>query len=235
MHGHRAAKIDPLNLLQREEVAALNPARYGLTDPEKEYMIDGIVWHDHEPASSQWPLKRIIAHLRAVYVGAIAYEYMHSPDKSERLWFSHLLESEGEKERDGRYGQESKRRMWELLAKSEVLDTFLQDKFPNLKRYGLEGAESMIPALDSLFLVAAAGKLVYLIRRYIFALMRGSLAGVEHVVIGMPHRGRLNLLTDLLQYAPRALFHKIRGNSELPVNLGATGDVISHLCELFAF
>lgn len=156
MHGHRAAKVDPLNLLQREEVAALSPARYGLTDPEKEYVIDGIVWHDHEPASSQWPLKRIVSHMRAVYVGAIAYEYMHSPEKSERLWFSHLLESEGDKERVGRYGEESKRRMWELLAKSEVLDTFLQDKFPNLKRYGLEGAESMIPALDSLFQVAAA-------------------------------------------------------------------------------
>ena len=163
MHGHRAAKIDPLNLLQREEVAALDPARYGLADPEKEYVIDGIVWHDHEPASSQWPLKRIVAHMRAVYVGAIAYEYMHSPEKPERLWFSHLLESEGEKERVGRYGEESKRRMWELLAKSEVLDTFLQDKFPNLKRYGLEGAESMIPALDSVFRVAAAGKFIRLI------------------------------------------------------------------------
>lgn len=167
MHGHRAAKVDPLKLLQREEVAALNPARYGLTDPDKEYTIDGIVWHDHEPASSRWSLKQITSHLRAVYVGAIAYEYMHSPDKSERLWFSHLLESEGEKERDGRYGKESKRRMWELLAKSEVLDTFLQDKFPNLKRYGLEGAESMIPALDSLFQVAAAGKLIHLIQRYV--------------------------------------------------------------------
>lgn len=232
MHGHRAAKVDPLNLLQREEVAALNPARYGLTDPEKEYVIDGIVWHDREPASSQWPLKRIVSHMRAVYVGAIAYEYMHSPAKSERLWFSHLLESEGDKERAERYGEESKRRMWELLAKSEVLDTFLQDKFPNLKRYGLEGAESMVPALDSLFQVAAACAFVHLIRGTL-DLMHVSPAGVEHIVIGMPHRGRLNLLTDLLQYAPRALFHKIRGNSEIPMGLGATGDVISHLREPF--
>jgi len=71
-----------LNLLQREEVVALDPARYGLTDPEKEYPIDGIVY---EPASSQWPFKRIVSHQRAVYVGAIAYEYMHLPDKLERL------------------------------------------------------------------------------------------------------------------------------------------------------
>ena len=64
MHGHRAAKVDPLNLLQREEVAAPNPARYGLTDPEEEYVIGGIVWHDHKPPSSQWPLKRIVSHMR---------------------------------------------------------------------------------------------------------------------------------------------------------------------------
>ena len=65
--------------------------------------------------------------------------------------------------------------------------------------------------------------------------MHGLPAGVDHIVIGMPHRGRLNLLTDLLQYAPRALFHKIRGNSELPMELGAAGDVISHLRGSFEF
>ena len=69
MHGHRAAKVDPLNLLQREEVAGLNPARYGLTDPDEEYMIDGIVWHDHEPASSQWPLKQIVSHMSSLRWG----------------------------------------------------------------------------------------------------------------------------------------------------------------------
>lgn len=66
-------------------------------------------------------------------------------------------------------------------------------------------------------------------------LMHSSPAGVEYVFIGMPHRGRLNLLADHLEYAPRFLFQKIPGNSEVPVNLGATGDVISHLCEPFAF
>lgn len=168
MHGHRAAFIDPLNMLEREEVAALNPARYGLTSPEQEFDIDGILWYDgardpnstpSSPTSSslKWSLKRITSHLRNAYVGRIAYEFMHSPDKSERLWFAHLVESEDDPARETRYSVEEKKEFWKSLVKSEIFDTFLQEKFPNLKRYGLEGAESMIPALDTLFNSASLG------------------------------------------------------------------------------
>ncbi|KAI0628692.1 thiamine diphosphate-binding protein [Trametes polyzona] len=210
-HGHRAARIDPLDLLQREEVAALNPSRYGLDDPNQPYDINGIIWTHpvgEDAGPELWPLERITRHLRDVYVGRIAYEYMHSPSKTERLWFSHLLESQGEEER--RVGAEERKRIHELLAHSEVFDQFLQLKFPNLKRYGLEGGESMLPALDALF-----GSAVQ--------------AGVEHIIVGMPHRGRLNLLTGLLEYPPSALFHKIKGGSEVPEEYSAGGDVISHL------
>lgn len=168
MHGHCAARIDPLDILQRVEVAALDPSRYGLTDPSASYTIDGIIWttpvgsSESIPSSvsesESWTLEEITRHLRRVYVRGIAYEYMHSPSKHERLWFSHLLESPANppSERDAR----RKRRAWELLTRSEVFDQFLQLKFPNLKRYGLEGAESMLPALDALFATAAAGALV---------------------------------------------------------------------------
>ncbi|KAG8808783.1 hypothetical protein FRC17_003774 [Serendipita sp. 399] len=220
MHGHRAALIDPLNKMQREDVAALDPARYGLLSLDEVYDIDGIVWYDGNlrldststPVSSKlkWTLGQITDHLKDVYAGPIAYEFMHSPSKAERLWFSHLVESQNSPTRKQNYTSEIKKRIWENLVVSELLDTFLQEKFPNLKRYGLEGAESMIPALDTLFQTASS-------------------AGVEHVMIGMPHRGRLNLLTGLLDFPPRALLHKIKGNSELPEWLGATGDVISHL------
>ena len=96
-----------------------------------------------------------------MYVGRIAYEYMHSPSKTERLWFSHLLEAEAEREdkdegaRSG--GGEHQKRIHKLLAESEVFDQFLQLKFPSLKRYGLEGGESMLPALDALFASSAQG------------------------------------------------------------------------------
>ncbi|KAG6883368.1 hypothetical protein C0993_006573, partial [Termitomyces sp. T159_Od127] len=143
-HGHRAARIDPLDLIHREEVAALNPRRYGLTDDSKKYNVNGILWT--KPVRSSrgslaqewWTLAEITTHLRNVYVGRIAYEYMHSPSKTERLWFSHLLESESlptsEEAPITIVDAKVKRRIHELLARSEVLDNFLQLKFPNLKR-----------------------------------------------------------------------------------------------------
>ncbi|KAI0699000.1 dehydrogenase E1 and transketolase domain-containing protein 1 [Cytidiella melzeri] len=211
-HGHRAARIDPLDLLQREEVAALDPTRYGLTDQSRKYNISGIVWThpvEDSTAGMSWSLEDITKHLRGIYVGRIAYEYMHSPSKIERMWFSHLLESESEVTLP-KQDAESRQRAYELLARSETFDQFLQNKFPNLKRYGLEGGESMLSALDALFRAA-------------------SEAGVEHTIVGMPHRGRLNFLTGLLEFSPRALFHKIKGGFEIPEDLGAGGDVISHL------
>ncbi|KAF8331280.1 dehydrogenase E1 and transketolase domain-containing protein 1 [Cantharellus anzutake] len=213
MHGHRAASIDPLDLMEREEVAALDPTRYGLTDRDKLYDINGIVWLNSVEERTAGKVETLLSlseidqHLRSVYVGRIAFEYMHSPIKNERLWWSHLLESAKEPQL---LSHDEKSRIWNLMMHSEVFDRFLQAKFPNLKRYGLEGAESMLPTLDSLFQAA-------------------SRAGVENIVLCMPHRGRLSLLTDLLQYPPTALFYKIRGNSEIPQGIDATGDVISHI------
>ncbi|KAI9511036.1 dehydrogenase E1 and transketolase domain-containing protein 1 [Russula earlei] len=210
IHGHRAARIDPLDLLQREDVDALDPRRYGLMDDSKKYDINGVIWTKpvgeapDEPV--YWTLRDITNHLRSVYVGRIAYEYMHSPFKTERLWFSHILESST----PTLPTLSQKKHIHQILAQSETFDQFLQLKFPNLKRYGLEGGESMIPALDTLFSLAAR-------------------AGVQHVVLAMPHRGRLNLLTGLLKMSPASLFHKIKGGYEIPEELGAVGDVISHL------
>ncbi|KAH0826763.1 thiamine diphosphate-binding protein [Lanmaoa asiatica] len=210
-HGHRAASIDPLDILRRERVAALEPTRYGLTDPSANYNVDGILWTgDGHGKGKNWTLDQITGFLNAVYVGRIAYEYMDLPSKTERLWFAHLLESEAANVVHPT-APERQRRTHELLARSEVFDTFLQAKFPNLKRYGLEGGESMLPALDALFAAAAQ-------------------ADMTNIILAMPHRGRLNLLTGLLEYDPAALFHKIKGGAEAWVD-GETisGDVLSHL------
>lgn len=154
-HGHRAASIDPLDILRRERVAALEPTRYGLTDPSAEYNVDGILWTGHgHGKGTNWTLDQITGFLNAVYVGRIAYEYMDLPSKTERLWFANLLESEAANVAHSTT-PERQRRTHELLARSEVFDAFLQAKFPNLKRYGLEGGESMLPALDALFAAAA--------------------------------------------------------------------------------
>jgi probable 2-oxoglutarate dehydrogenase E1 component DHKTD1 len=166
IHGHRAARIDPLDLLQREDVDALDPRRYGLIDTSRTYDVNGILWTKRvgeAPEESElWTLRDITNHLRSVYLGRIAYEYMHSPSKTERLWFSHILEARSSSSSSGSRtsalpAASQKKRIHSLLAQSEAFDQFLQLKFPNLKRYGLEGGESMIPALDKLFSVAARG------------------------------------------------------------------------------
>lgn len=134
-HGHRAARIDPLDLLQREEVAALDPTRYGLVDPSRKYDINGIVWTrpvEDNIGRTEWSLEDITKHLRSIYVGRIAYEYMHSPSKTERMWFSHLLESEADVTQLKK-DNDTRQRTYELLARSETFDQFLQNKFPNLK------------------------------------------------------------------------------------------------------
>lgn len=165
-HGHRAARIDPLDLLQREEVPALNPTRYGLLDGSKRYDIDGIIWASRKDLNTdssivplkpeEWSLDDIVQHLRRVYVGNIAYEFMHSPSKTERLWFSNILESTDIGHINTKT-ESDKKRIWHLISRSEIFDQFLQAKFPNLKRYGLEGGESMLPALDTLFSISSAG------------------------------------------------------------------------------
>ncbi|CAG8448225.1 3748_t:CDS:10 [Gigaspora rosea] len=202
-HGHRCAYIDPLGIMEREEVVALDHTRYGLTDPTKVYNLTGIL-HVNESKTStsskvEANLEHIISHLKKVYCGKVAYEFMHIPNASERRWFYYMIESFDILS----LTIEQKRRIFEVLTRSEVFDHFMAKKFPQVKRYGLEGAESMIVALDRLFEVS-------------------NKSGIVEAVLCMPHRGRLNLLTDLLHFSPTRLFHKIKGNSEFPEDLPAT-------------
>ncbi|KAF9578818.1 hypothetical protein BGW38_005199, partial [Lunasporangiospora selenospora] len=191
-------------------VPALSPERYALDDASKVYNLSGILHvnqsKSNTDAKDEANLKTILAHLEKSYSGKIAYEFMHIPNASERRWFAHQVESY----QKAPITSEDKKRIFELLTKSEVFDHFMGKKFAQVKRYGLEGAESMMVALDALFQTA-------------------SKAGITEAVVGMPHRGRLNLLTDLMQYNPTALFSKIKGNSEFPSDLPASGDVLSHI------
>ncbi|PHZ07394.1 2-oxoglutarate dehydrogenase, E1 component [Rhizopus microsporus ATCC 52813] len=210
-HGHEGAQLDPLNIMKRKEVLALKPERYGLGKDDERYNLAGILHtndalQENTSGGEEADFKTILNHLQAVYCGKIAYEFMHIPSASERRWWYHAVESWQKPELTA----DQKKRIHELLVNSEVFDQFLGKKFPNVKRYGLEGAESMMVALDRLFELSA-------------------LNGVQDVIIGMPHRGRLNLLCDLLNYPHAALFHKMKGFSELPEGTFASGDVISHL------
>ncbi|KAJ3394106.1 hypothetical protein HDU84_000134 [Entophlyctis sp. JEL0112] len=211
--GHRLASLDPLAQTKPDPSALyqLDPKRYGLSE-NMSFNVDGII--STEATESQtMPLNKIIERLNRTYAGAVASQIEELQNVSERRWCNELVETFFADRMTK--SNEDKLRTMHLLTKSEVFDHFMAKKFPQVKRYGLEGAESMMIVMDEIFRLSAESNL-------------------QDVVIGMPHRGRLNLLTDLLKCPPRSLFHKIKGNSEFPPGISGTGDVLSHV-SLFLF
>ncbi|KDN44708.1 dehydrogenase E1 and transketolase domain-containing protein 1 [Tilletiaria anomala UBC 951] len=226
-HAHRAALIDPLDLMPREDtVRALSVERYGLLESKQghaeRYDTSGIlrmppVFADSEAqaGTGMRSIAEITEWLRKVYVDKLSVEFMHTGMKGVRNYIMDLFEDVNT---HAPLSKDEKRRCLELMTRSEVLDRFLAQRFPNVKRYGNEGAESTLPALDMLFRKSAE-------------------AGISSVVLCMPHRGRLSLLTELLGMPLPSLFHKMRGGSEIPTVdsmtghelAGATADVLSHL------
>ncbi|KAJ2809442.1 hypothetical protein H4R20_000062 [Coemansia guatemalensis] len=205
--GHRATDLDPLRLQKKQTIPELDPARYGLTDPNARFNIDGILAAPVRDESGYSSAAEILQALNDIYCGHVAFEFEHIPDTAEKRWLADYVESTS---KESRPGSDKRRRFYELLVRSEAFDNFMQKKFGQVKRYGLEGAESAIVALDELFSLC-------------------NQSGITEAVLGMPHRGRLNILIDLLKYPPRALFHKLQGHAEFPESLPASGDVISHI------
>jgi len=207
-YGHLDAELDPLGIQSRRRVAELDPNHYGIASNDRKYKLDGILYilDENGKPQKEADINTILTHLRKIYCSKLGFEFNHIPDTNERRWFSRFIEGLSNFKVD----KEQKLRIFQLLNRSETFDNFMAKRFPQVKRYGLEGAESMMVALDSLFKSASDD-------------------GVEEIVLGMPHRGRLNLLTDLLQFSPTRLFHKIKGYPEFPDSIPAEGDVISHL------
>ncbi|KAI8841738.1 thiamine diphosphate-binding protein [Chytridium lagenaria] len=206
LYGHRLASLDPLNLTPTGTPGSapeLEIERYRLSEGDT-FKLDGILTMGGKEEAT---VKEVVDHLKGTYTGRIGFEFSHMPNLTERRFLNKLVES---RDQTSQTPAELKR-MMSLLTKSEVFDHFMAKKFPQVKRYGLEGAEGMMVALDAVFRSASG-------------------SGIRDIVLGMPHRGRLNLLTDLLQYNPTALFHKVKGNPEFPnATLPGSGDVLSHL------
>uniref|UniRef100_A0A8D0Q467 2-oxoadipate dehydrogenase complex component E1 n=1 Tax=Sus scrofa TaxID=9823 RepID=A0A8D0Q467_PIG len=182
-HGHKAAKINPLFTGQalQENVPEIQALVQTLQGP---FNTAGLLNMGKEEAS----LEEVLAYLNQIYCGQISIETCQLQSQEEKDWFAKRFEE----------------------LKKEAFDHFLATKFATVKRYGGEGAESMMGFFYELLRTAAY-------------------SGVTDVIIGMPHRGRLNLLTGLLQFPPELMFRKMRGLSEFPENVSAVGDVLSHL------
>jgi 2-oxoglutarate dehydrogenase E1 component len=198
--GHKRATIDPLGMMERPSMPVLDLAYHHLSAADLDTVFQtGSFFYGAEKAT----LRDIVAALEHTYCGSVGAEYTHIVDPAEQLWVQQRLESV---RCHPEYDADVKQMIIERLTAAEGLERYLQNKFPGTKRFGLEGGESLIPMLHE-------------------AIQRAGSHGVVEMVIAMAHRGRLNVLVNILGKHPRELFDEFEG--KLPENQ-ASGDVKYH-------
>jgi 2-oxoglutarate dehydrogenase E1 component len=200
VRGHLIADLDPLRWQQPHMPPELDPATYGLTiwDLDREFLTGGVGGTD------KLPLGDLLHVLRDAYCRTIGVEYMHIQDFAEQRWIQHQLE--GAK---FELSKDQKRRIVERLNAAEAFEKFLATKYVGTKRFGLEGAESAIPVLDEVLSLAAD-------------------AGLDSSVLGMAHRGRLNVLANIIGKSYDQIFKEFEGHVDSSTVQGS-GDVKYHL------
>jgi 2-oxoglutarate dehydrogenase E1 component len=201
VRGHQIAANNPLGKTLATP-PDMDPAYYGLSEPDMDTLFDtGALY-----GSERLPLRDIIADLKAIYCGSIGSEYMHIVDTQIRRWIINRLESS----KSGmELETEQKHWLLKLLTAAEGIENYLHNRFVGQKRFSLEGGESLIPILDEL--IQGFGS-----------------KGVQEIVIGMAHRGRLNVLVNILGKSPASLFNEFAGTSPLSPGV-STGDVKYHM------
>ncbi|WP_184262389.1 2-oxoglutarate dehydrogenase E1 component [Novispirillum itersonii] len=203
VRGHLMAALDPLQIQGPVPHPELDYRTYGFTeaDLDREIFIDNVL------GLEKARLRDIIALVQKTYCSTIGVEFMHIQDPDQKAWIQKRIEgSRNETE----FSVLGKRTILERLCQAEGFEKFLQVKYTGTKRFGLEGGEATIPAIEQI-------------------LKRGSQLGVEDVVIGMAHRGRLNILTNIMHKPYRAMFSEFQGNSANPDDVQGSGDVKYHL------
>ncbi len=203
VRGHLEADLDPLGLKPHEPHPELDPKTYGFTDAD----MDRPIFINYVLGLETATLREIIVAVRETYCGKIGVEYMHIQDPAQKAWIQERIESI---HNVTHFTDEGKRAILERLTAAEVFEKFLNKKYTGTKRFGLDGGESMIPALEQI-------------------LKRGGQLGLKEVVIGMPHRGRLNVLANFMGKPFTAIFSEFQGGAAHPEDVGGSGDVKYHL------
>jgi len=200
--GHLLARLDPLRMMKTEYLDELHPEYYGLKKEnynEKIY-LDGVANKEHST------VKEILSFLNKTYCGPVGYEYMHISNPTERKWLRDRIEKD---EGDIQFTQNGKEAILYKLIQAEGFEKFLHTKYVGTKRFGLDGGESLIPALEQIIKIAGQSK-------------------AKEVKIGMSHRGRLNVLANVLQKSYKRIFNEFAGDIQTTGEEGA-GDVKYHL------
>jgi 2-oxoglutarate dehydrogenase E1 component len=203
VRGHLEARLDPLGLQVPAKHSELDPVSYGFTEAD----LDKPIFIDNVLGLETATLREIVAILRASYCGPIGVEFMHIQDPGQKSWIQRRIEGAPW---NSFLSKDEKRTVLQHLTEAEGFEAFCQKRYVTTKRFGLEGGEVTIPALHAMIQVAAAG-------------------GVNEVAIGMPHRGRLNTLVNIVKKPLTALFSEFGGESFKPEDVQGSGDVKYHL------
>jgi len=205
VRGHLQATLDPLGIEQAIENPELTPEFYGFSaaDLGRPIYLDGVL------GLQTGSIREVLALLRRTYCGNIGVQYMHIAEPDEKAWLQERFEGPDKFEQNA-FTKEGKLAILNKLIEAEGFERFLHKRFPGTKRFGLDGGEAMVPALEQV-------------------IKRGGALGVDEIVLGMPHRGRLNTLAAVMGKPYKVIFHEFQGGSSVPSDIEGSGDVKYHM------
>ena len=203
MRGHLHAQLDPLDLAPEKDHEELHPSSYGFTEAD----LDRRIFIDKVLGLEFATVREMVAILRRTYCQTLGVEFMHISDPAEKAWIQERIEGP---DKQIAFTKEGKRAILKKLVEAEGFEKFCDVKFTGTKRFGLDGSEALIPALEQI-------------------IKRGGNLGVKEIVLGMAHRGRLNVLASVMGKPHRIIFHEFKGGSSAPDDVEGSGDVKYHL------
>lgn len=203
IRGHLVANLDPLGMRETVPHPELDPKSYGFTDAD----MDRPIFIDNVLGLEVATMKQIVDIVRSTYCGTFALQYMHISNPEEAGWLKERIEGYG---KEIAFTKEGRKAILGKLIEAEGFEKFLHVKYMGTKRFGLDGGESLVPAMEQI-------------------IKRGGQLGVRDIVIGMPHRGRLSVLANVMQKPYRAIFNEFQGGSFKPEDVDGSGDVKYHL------
>ena len=203
IRGHLAASLDPLGIREKTQHTELDPKSYGFNEAD----MDRPIFIDNVLGLQIASMRQIIDIVKRTYCGTFALQYMHISDPEQSSWLKERIEG---LDKEIRFTREGRKAILNKMVEAEGFEKFLHVKYMGTKRFGLDGGESLIPALEQI-------------------IKRGGALGVKEIVIGMPHRGRLSVLANVMQKPYRAIFNEFQGGSFKPEDVDGSGDVKYHL------
>ncbi|MEO0666474.1 MAG: 2-oxoglutarate dehydrogenase E1 component [Pseudomonadota bacterium] len=203
IRGHLVADLDPLGMRDHTPHPELDPKSYGFTEAD----MDRPIFIDNVLGLQVASMREIIAIVNRTYCGTFALQYMHISNPEEAGWLKERIEGFG---KEVAFTREGRKAILNKMVEAEGFEKFLHVKYMGTKRFGLDGGESLIPAMEQI-------------------IKRGGALGLRDIVIGMPHRGRLSVLANVMAKPYKAIFNEFQGGSFKPEDVDGSGDVKYHL------